>query len=536
MKKLNSQVLMAIIDDLSQKIRSGEELQWVDIWNALSLITEEENKGLHGLVCCFAANYKLQNGKLNECLDYLNESMRCIKGSDWEREMSVCYNMLGEVAHNRNNPVLAMEYFEKAHVSAEQNNYRLAHSGAVGRMAECYYRVGSYDHALLFYRECIGEMRRDGVHTLYRMNLYLRMLSGYGYCLIRQKQFQEALMVAEELKQHMDVIVHDGMIELGVYGFLGCCYHENNDPEQAEHYTELAMKAVLSQKKISGISDSMLRLLEYLSKSGQYHRLQDALDYVEPLIVTDQNEGFRLLSLIYRLEFCSEDMEWDEFVAYTDVFSELKEEYEYVENNHILRIINLRNKIRRIEEEHSIQVEKNNKLLYQADHDELSGLYNKRYMNRQMEEMFEEALEKKLSLGVIFLDIDYFKQLNDRYGHKKGDECIAAVADAIRTCMPGEFAARYGGDEFVLITLGHSNDYLRKCAQMLVNNVKDRRIANIDSEYTNIMTITIGIANAIPRKPNRIWDFLSAADEALYEQKEQQKGTFRFYKGHEGGL
>lgn len=536
MKKLNRGVLMAIIDDLSQKIRSGEELQWVDIWNALSLITEAEDKGLHGLVCCFAANYKLQNGKLNECLDYLNESMRCIKGTAWENEMAVCYNMLGEVANNRNNPVLAMEYFEKAHVCAEQNNYRLSHSGAVGRMAECYYRVGSFEHALLFYRECIGEMRRDGVHTLYRMHLYLRMLSGYGYCLVCQKQFQEALLVAEELKQHMEESAYDGMVELGVYGFLGCCYYENNDREQAEHYTELAMKSILSQKKISGISDSMLRLLEYLSQSGQYQRLQTALEYIDSLVVTEQNEGFRLLLLIYRLEYCSEDMEWDKFVAYTDLFSDLKEQYEYVENNHILRIINLRNKIRRIEEEHSIQVERNNKLLYQAEHDELSGLYNKRYMNRRMEEMFEEALEKKLPLGVMFLDIDYFKQMNDRYGHKIGDDCIVAVADAIRNCIPGEFAARYGGDEFVVITVGQSNEYLRKCAQVLINNIKDRRIPNADSPYTNIMTITVGIANAIPSKPNRIWDFLSAADEALYEQKELQKGTFRFYKGQEGGL
>ena len=54
-------------------------------------------------------------------------------------------------------------------------------------------------------------------------------------------------------------------------------------------------------------------------------------------------------------------------------------------------------------------------------------------------------------LGILFVDIDYFKQMNDSYGHGKGDECIKAVADSIRECMPGEFAARYGGDEFVKV-------------------------------------------------------------------------------------
>lgn len=534
--KLRFQDLMNVMDDLSQKMRGGEEIVWSDIWNALSLITEEVDKGLHGLVCLYAANYKFQNNKLNECLDYLNESVRCLKGTEWEKELAVCYNIFGEVTNNRNNPVLAMEYFEKAHIYADEHNYHVAHSGAMGRMAECYYRVGAYEDALIFYRECISEMRRDGIHTIYRLKLYLRMLSGYGYCLILQKQNQEALLVAEELKQHMKEYSYSGVEEIAVYGFLGCCYYDNNDEEQSAYYTELAIAAVLSQKRMIDVSDSVIKLVEYLRRSRQFSRMKDVLDCVESFLVEEQQEGFRHLLLLYRLEYCSEEMDWNSFQANTELFMSLKEKYEYVENNHILRLMNLRNKIRKIEEARSIQEEKNTKLLYQTEHDELSGLYNKRYMNRRMEEMFEEALQNNLTLGVIFFDIDYFKQLNDRYGHQRGDEGIVAVADAIRTCMPGEFAARYGGDEFIVITLGRSDEYLRKCAQTLVNNIRERRIANVDSEYVNIMTITMGIANAIPRKPNRIWDFLSAADEALYEQKEQQRGMFRFYQGTEDGL
>ena len=134
------------------------------------------------------------------------------------------------------------------------------------------------------------------------------------------------------------------------------------------------------------------------------------------------------------------------------------------------------------------------------------------------------------------LSLFYFKQMNDHYGHQKGDSCIVAIAEVIRECMPEDFAARYGGDEFVILTLGRSKEYLEERAKMLVDKVRERQIPNVDSKQTDIVTITVGAVCAVPHKPNKMWDFLTAADETLYEQKKEKRGCVRFYVGKDDGL
>ena len=89
-------------------------------------------------------------------------------------------------------------------------------------------------------------------------------------------------------------------------------------------------------------------------------------------------------------------------------------------------MLELRKRLQAVEEEQREQTKKRNKLLYQSEHDELTGLYNKRSLNCYLEDVFEACKLNEKELGILFLDIDYFKQLNDRYGHGKGDEGICA--------------------------------------------------------------------------------------------------------------
>lgn len=191
-------------------------------------------------------------------------------------------------------------------------------------------------------------------------------------------------------------------------------------------------------------------------------------------------------------------------------------------------MMEMRNKLRKIEEEQQELKRANTKLLYQMDHDSLSGLYCKRCLNQYIEKAFEDAMYRQTALGVLFLDIDFFKKMNDTYGHQEGDKCIVAVADCIKKCMPDDFWARYGGDEFVVVMKERSDEYVEKCAADLVAHIRELRIPHKSSRTDSVLTITVGAVNAIPHKPNKVWDYLSSADELLYEQKMEQKGKYRF--------
>lgn len=525
--------LIEITDFLEQKIRAAEDISWDNIQHALNCITEEKNKGLYGLTCYYAAFYMMDKGRMDECLCYLNESIRCIKGTEQEREMARCHNLLGVVAHSQNNLILAMEHYEKALIYAGRYNSRVAHTMVRVNMANTYYRVGAYDRAMVCYKEGIHFLTKNGRTTTSLENLYRRALADYGCCLLMMDQIEKAVSVAEELKQLTADNKELPAVKLGIYIFFAFLYSRCGDTERAEKYTDKAVQSVREGCTIYSYFDNILNLIQFLLQAGKLDSLRWVLDCMEPQAAIEQNESFLLQLLLYRLQYCSDEMDQRNFLSCAQTFFSLKNKHEFAENNQVLHAITLRNKLRKIEEEQTRLVEQNSKLLYQTNHDELSGLYNKRYLNRRMEEMFEEALQKELTLGVLFADIDYFKQMNDRYGHQKGDNCIVAISKAIKACMPEDFAARYGGDEFVIITLGKSRKYLEERAQSLIDTIKAREIPNADSKSQKIVTITIGAVHAIPHKPNKMWDFLTAADETLYQQKNEQRGCVRFYCGRQ---
>ncbi len=534
--KTNMENLIEITDTLERKVRAAEVVSWNDIQYALDCVTEEKDKGLYGMVCYYTAFYMINDGSPDECQFYLNESIRCIQGTERESEIARCYNLSGIVAHSQGNFVQAMENYEKARHYAGRYGSRVIYTMAVGNMASTYYRVGAYDRSVVCYEECIQMLEESGRSTVSMANMYSRILAGYGYCLSMMGQIDKATAVAEKLQMMLDERDNSPAVRLAIYTFYAFLAYRKGDTAQEERCIDMAVRNVAESVTIFTDYDSILNFVQYLIQAKRLDALQCVLDYTEPQAASERNESFLLQLLLLRLRYCSDEMDQQNFFTCIQTFFGLKSKHELAENDQVMRVISLRNKLREVEEEQAKLVAENTKLLYQTEHDELSGLYNKRYLNRYMEEIFEEALEQEIPLGVLFVDIDYFKQMNDRYGHQKGDKCIIEIAKAIKSCMPGDFAARYGGDEFVILTLGRSRAYLEEKAQMLVEDIKSREIPNEDSKHTNIVTVTVGAVHAIPHKPNKMWDFLSAADETLYYQKSDQKGRVRFYNGQGDGL
>ena len=259
--------------------------------------------------------------------------------------------------------------------------------------------------------------------------------------------------------------------------------------------------------------------------------MQEVLDCLEPKAAIEQNRSLLLQLLLLRLRYCSAQMPIEEFRQATKTFFHIKESSEMIESNQVMYMLELRKRLQAAEEEQREQTKKRNKLLYQSEHDELTGLYNKRSLNRYLEDVFETCKLNEKELGILFLDIDYFKQLNDRYGHGKGDEGICAVADTLKRIFPEDYVARYGGDEFLVVMTGRDLTYVMEHAELLCAAIREYKIPNEDSELEPWLTISVGGVCAIPKEPNRVWDFLSAADNTLYEQKKEQKGKVRFYQG-----
>ena len=152
--------------------------------------------------------------------------------------------------------------------------------------------------------------------------------------------------------------------------------------------------------------------------------------------------------------------------------------------------------------------------------DHLLGLSNRRHFDEQFVNLLSTAQRTHSELSVLMIDFDYFKQFNERYGRSAGDECLRMVGDCIAKSFArtSDCTARYGGDEFSVISLAVNIDELRQHAQKLCEQVRALNIPNSDSSY-GVVTISIGGVHRIPDRESAAADLIKLADQALFAAK-----------------
>ena len=159
-------------------------------------------------------------------------------------------------------------------------------------------------------------------------------------------------------------------------------------------------------------------------------------------------------------------------------------------------------------------------LLYQSIRDPLTDLFNRRYLEETLEREVRRATRLERSVGVVMLDIDHFKRFNDTFGHQAGDALLRELGDFLKQQIRGgDFACRYGGEEFVLILPEISLEDIRQSAERLRQQVKELRVQYGGGVLENI-TLSLGVA-LFPMHGTTGRAILHAADEALYEAKHQ---------------
>jgi diguanylate cyclase (GGDEF)-like protein len=151
-----------------------------------------------------------------------------------------------------------------------------------------------------------------------------------------------------------------------------------------------------------------------------------------------------------------------------------------------------------------------------ANHDKLTGLFNRRAFDEQLSKEVNRAHLINKQLSLIMIDIDHFKLFNDRYGHQKGDEVLATVAETLMNNARGsDTAARYGGEEMALILENTTLAEAGVIAERIRMNVQQdaQEVSEVE------LTISLGVAglSADHDTPERL---IRAADDALYDAKE----------------
>ena len=157
-----------------------------------------------------------------------------------------------------------------------------------------------------------------------------------------------------------------------------------------------------------------------------------------------------------------------------------------------------------------------------AERDGLTGLYNRRRYDRDVEKLWRQSRRDQSQLTLLLVDIDHFKAYNDLYGHQAGDDALKRVAEVIATCAqrPLDFAARFGGEEFALVLYGPAQDFGREIPEMLRRSVEEQKIPHAESTTGPWLTVSVGVAIVSPGNERSLAGAIQLADEALYQAKE----------------
>lgn len=162
-----------------------------------------------------------------------------------------------------------------------------------------------------------------------------------------------------------------------------------------------------------------------------------------------------------------------------------------------------------------------------ATHDPLTGLYNRREIDDFLERSWRNACRYKTEIGVLIIDIDFFKNYNDFYGHIGGDEALIKVANAIEMSLfrPDDLAGRIGGEEFIVVVNKTDEGSLFTLAKRIHKQINELDIVHEQSETSNQLTISIGLALTRAHADNNYHMLLEYADKALYFAKSNGRNT-----------
>jgi diguanylate cyclase (GGDEF)-like protein/PAS domain S-box-containing protein len=159
----------------------------------------------------------------------------------------------------------------------------------------------------------------------------------------------------------------------------------------------------------------------------------------------------------------------------------------------------------------------------QSVRDHLTGLFNRRYMEETLERELSRASRKQLPVGIIMLDVDDFKRINDTGGHAAGDAILRELGRLLIGSVRGEdIPCRYGGDEFIIVLPDVSRDVTYERARLLCK-VAGQLHVQFEGLAREVITLSFGVA-AFPENGSSNAAVLRAADDALYRAKRQGRG------------
>lgn len=471
--------------------------------------------------------------------DYINTISSALEGIKYQQKVQLneliarSYNILGIYTESAGDVTMSVEYLLTGIDFCNLHHLDYAHCLLASNLADIFHRASNFDRALHYYDE--SEYYYNRCHSDTDISSYNTIICLYCnrcYCLLSINKIEEVRVFTEKLSQIIASARESNQIipEFVINTYFATYYNYIRDNDKRDFYLGLAKKEFETSKNYINFMDDIKIYLKLYKELGYYDELISILETF--ILRCEQDQApFHISSFFLneRLACARQLNDIDTYLIYAQKFIDAFQNDQTKNYDATLRAEETHREYNRIQKQQYEMTLLNEKLLVQSQHDTLTALPNRSYLNSYAEETLSAAFKNQVPFGIEILDIDHFKHINDTYGHMAGDKYLTALSDQLQRITEeysDVFVARYGGDEFVIIYYNKNIAEINQIMEKLQKYVSSIKLPEIGLVGVDYLTLSQGCCNMIPNPANRIWDFLSTADITLYDVKMNGRNGF----------
>ena len=465
------------------------------------------------------------------CLDMLSKPEqalpKALKANQLAQEIGDKYrigliqSLLGRIYWHIDDYATAMDYYLNALKLVQTENHPDLEISLINGLGMVQYGLENYTESLGYFKACLEKAGEEDATGRADAN------NNIGYVLHMLGRDLEAVEYASAaLRLFSQIGSYVG--KLHTLHSLGAIHFALRNYAQAMTYLQEGLD-------LSRRNTSQLLELTFVAEISRIHQVNGDLDQAEEELLQALEIAQKINSLT-NISLIHERL----FGIYKER-QDYKSALEHFEAYHAAfkKIFNDKSdqRIKNLEILNQVESTRKQAELYRelAGTDSLTNLVNRRQFLEIAEAAIQRAKDNHSQLTIIMLDIDHFKDVNDQYGHKGGDEVLSTVAASLKKSLrPGDVAGRYGGDEFIILVSSASSNQCIKIAERIRRTVAQQ--AFHVGQASIGLTLSLGLAWTDPERMVPLDTLINYADQALYAAKRQGRNSVVAWKEHDQSM
>lgn len=475
--------------------------------------------------CTDEAVVRLYEGKLKDAEEMALRAQNIYEEVGNRRKNALAMNLLSIIYDEMGNGALDLEYMLDAlEIALDDEMY--------DTIAKLYNNIGSklidvkgYDRAIHYFTRSVEYLEKvegdksEKIPDFKCFQLVLNLNMSSVYC--RLGDYDKARKYYELAK----VISKDPETEelkLTFEAYEGLVLWKLGEKEQARELAENIIKTAQETDYITDYMEVMQDLLELLKEMKDYENWEKVLTIMDSRLQKDVGLFIKLEVMKHWLDFYKTSGNDEMYRAKCVEFYELSMEKSVQDYENSAKNIELNAEMRRAKR----QKKATDAIVYK---DALTGIGNRSAMLKDSKEYIANSAKNRTAITIGLIDIDFFKECNDTYGHITGDECLVMVAETITSVVGNRGKVyRYGGDEFLLLVENQTSDELLEMGQQIKDEIAKKAMKNEKSPISEYVTVSQGYTKAIADDGDSIEVLINLADKVLYTVKRRGRDNFKY--------